>query len=421
MRLALASLGLAAALALAACALDDESADTAPGAASRAGEHEAAAAPAAAPATAPSPAPPPAATPPPPASPPASAPADADSTSTLSVFRRMVDSIAALAKPTDDNAPPANSSAAGITGANATASSGASADAAATDAKPDTGSALAALPPPAVAPPVGSPPINPSGVMPPSVAGPRAAGKPDAKICADVTADGPAREVDLQAVRRLLQGTDFKRGSFETNAAYRARVIVKLEAVQALAIEQTGRAELVFSLPIPPYRVSYDAAARALWIGSDLGLLQVGSAIGMSDFVVVSTSERQIGHHREMIAYGARRVPSGEREVTRVAGDELGVIVPGSSATGWPAKFERLKVPMPPAEAADRSGLAVLFVARLQEPIFVTGEFIQEPKLDEPVEKHLSVDAIKVAIDCAAIYDRRTGRLIHPLIPAGGG
>ncbi len=68
--------------------------------------------------------------------------------------------------------------------------------------------------------------------------------------------------------------------------------------------------------------------------------------------------------------------------------------------------------------AAAKNSLAVLFVARLQEPYFTTGEFIQEAKLDELVEKRLTVEAIRVAIDCAALYDRRSGRLIRTLIPA---
>lgn len=391
MRFPLAFASLAAMLALAACTTDDDPAADAPSSPGRAATAAASTAPAA---------------PPPAAAPTATADASADggdAPSAVSVFRRMVESIAALAKqPADDTTtetpqPPAQ-------GPSPSASPPASAPAAA--AAP----ALAALPPPAMAPPV----------APPPVVSPRASAGPSAAACADVTADGPAKEVDLQAVRRLLEGTDFQRGSFETNASYRARVIVKLEAVQALAIEQTGRAELVFSVPIPQYRLRYDAVAHALWIGSELGLLPVGSAIGMNDFVVVSTSEREIGHHRDTISYGVRQVPGVEREVTRVAGDELGVQVAGSSATGWPAKFERLSVPMTPAEAADRSGLAVLFVAHLQEPIFVTGEYVQEPKLDDPVEKHLTVQAIKIAVDCAAIYDRKTGRLIHPLIPAGG-
>ncbi|HUA55893.1 MAG TPA: hypothetical protein VMB81_27150 [Candidatus Sulfotelmatobacter sp.] len=393
MRSPLAFASLAAMLALAACTTDDDPAANPPSTPGRAATAAASTAPAA---------------PPPAAAPIATADASADGAdapSAVSVFRRMVESIAALAKqPADDTTaetpqPPAQ-------GTSASASPPASASAPAAAAAP----ALAALPPPAAAPPVVAPPV----------VSPRASAKPSAAACADVTADGPAKEVDLQAVRRLLEGTDFQRGSFETNASYRARVIVKLEAVQALAIEQTGRAELVFSVPIPQYRLRYDTAAHALLIGSDLGLLPVGSAIGMNDFVVVSTSEREIGHHRDTISYGVRQMPGVEREVTRVAGDELGVQVAGGSATGWPAKFERLSVPMTPAEAADRSGLAVLFVAHLQEPIFVTGEYVQEPKLDDPVEKHLTVQAIRIAVDCAAIYDRKTGRLIHPLIPAGG-
>jgi len=148
-------------------------------------------------------------------------------------------------------------------------------------------------------------------------------------------------------------------------------------------------------------------------------LLRGGSAIGMGgDFIVVATAERELGSHLATIAYGARQAPGVEREVKRIVGDQLGLIMPGGSSMGWPSNFQRVAVPMTADEAAAAKGtLAVLFVARLQEPYFVTGEFIQEAKLDEPVEKRLTVEAIRVAIDCVALYDRRNGRLIRPLTP----
>jgi hypothetical protein len=163
--------------------------------------------------------------------------------------------------------------------------------------------------------------------------------------------------------------------------------------------------------------VTYDADRQELWVGSDLGLLPGGSAIGMGDFIQVKSTEREIGRHRSTIAYGARRGPGVEREVARIAGDQLGVIVQGSSSIGWPSNFERLRIPMPPVEGQQaRQSLGVLFVARLQEPYFATGEFIQEAKLDDLVEKRLTVEAIRIVIDCAAVYDRRTGRLIREIV-----
>jgi hypothetical protein len=317
-----------------------------------------------------------------------------------SLLQRMVESITAMASPAE-------------TGAAADRADPPAAAPALAVAAPATAQLPPALPAPertmvALAPP-------------PAAPEPRAGPRPTAAACADVTADGPAKEVELDAVRRTLRGGDYRRGSFETNAAYRARLFVKLEAVGALVAAQTGRAELVFSLPIPDYRLSYDADARELWIGSELGLLRGGSAIGMGDFILVSAAERRIGSHLSTIAYGTRRVAAVEREVARVVGDQLGVIVPGGSSIGWPANFARLRVAMTPAEAAAAKGaLAVLFVARLQEPYLVTGEFIQEAKLDDPVEKRLTVEAIKVAIDCAALYDRKTGRVLRTLVPAGG-
>lgn len=283
-------------------------------------------------------------------------------------------------------------------------------------------SAAAAAPTPT--PPVPQPEPPPAAraplaaVAPPSPPAPAAPAAPEPEsACAAVTVAGPAREVALEGVRQALRGVDYRRGSFETNDSYRARIIPKLEAVEALAVAQSGRHDLVFSLPIPAYRLSYDAAAHELAIGSDLGLLRAGSAIGMSDFVVVSSSERQIGTHLGTIAYGTRA--SGQREVSRVTGDQLGVIVPGTSAGGWPANFTRLRVRMTPTEAAGaKDSLAVLFVAHLDAPYFFTGQFVQEPKLNDPVEKRLSVDAIKVGIDCAAIYDRRSGRVIRQILPA---
>ncbi|MBI3514374.1 MAG: hypothetical protein HY060_09970 [Proteobacteria bacterium] len=283
-------------------------------------------------------------------------------------------------------------------------------------------------PPPAEAPPPSAqapaPPREVAALAPPAPArpspGPPFAGpaRPNAAACADVTAEGPTKEIDLDTVRRLLRGGDYRRGAFETNAAYRARVLAKLEGVEALAIEQTGRTDLVFSLPIAPYRMNYDADAKELWIGSELGLLRGGSAIGMGDFIVVATAERELGSHLATIAYGVRQAPGVEREVKRVIGDQLGLIMPGGSSMGWPSNFQRVQAPMTADEAAAaKDSMAVLFVARLQEPYFATGEFIQEAKLDEPVEKRLTVEAIKVAIDCAAIYDRRSGRLIRALAP----
>lgn len=255
-------------------------------------------------------------------------------------------------------------------------------------------------------------------VAPPT---PHRAPRPDAALCADVTAGGSAKEVDLERVRQALDGGDYRRGSFETNAAYRSRIATKLEAVTALTVAATGRADLVFSLPIPDYRLTYDDEARELWIGSDLGLLRSGSAIGMGDFIVVSVAERQIGRHLSTISYGMRRGAGVEREVARVVGNQLGLIVPGGSSLGWPANFQRLGVPMTPVEAnAAKGAIAVLFVAHLQEPYFLTGRYVQEAKPDDPVEKRLDVAALKIAIDCAALYDRKSGRLLKTLVPAGG-
>ena len=261
----------------------------------------------------------------------------------------------------------------------------------------------------AAVPSVTAPPAPPASTAPASTT-----------ACADVTAAGPAREIDLDAVRQLLRGVDYRRGSLETNAAYRNRVITHLDSVATLATERTGRPALVFSLPIPAYRLNYDAERQTLWVGSDLGLLPGGSAIGMGDFILVKSTERQIGRHQSTIAYGARRGPGVEREVTRIAGDQLGISVAGGSSLGWPTSFERLRIPMAPAEGQQaRQSLAVLFVAHLQEPYFVTGEFIQEAKIDDLVEKRLTVEAIRIAIDCAAVYDRHTGRVIRQLVPPG--
>jgi hypothetical protein len=296
--------------------------------------------------------------------------------------------------------------------------------AASTDGAPaaaDDAPAPAAAAPPEAAPPQ---PAPPQPVPPPAVPSsiPPAAPAPAPRsesACAAVTASGPAREVALDGVRRALRGIDYRRGSFETNDGYRARILPKLEAVEALAVAQTGAPHLVFSLPIPAYRLAYDPVAHELAIGSDLGLLRAGSAIGMGDFVLVSSTERQVGSHLGTIAYGARTAPGVQREVSRIAGDQLGVIVPGTLAGGWPASFARLYVRMTPAEAAAaKDALAVLFVARLEPPFFVTGEFVQEAKPSEPVEKRLAVEAIKVAIDCAAVYDRRSGRLLRQIMPA---
>jgi hypothetical protein len=331
--------------------------------------------------------------------------ADAEPVDALALFKRMFGALGGSAPPAEPAAaapaPPAPAPVATLKTEDAGA-------AVPPPSSPPPGREIAALAPPGP----GRPP------PPPPLAGPA---RPNPAACADVTADGPAKEVDLDKVRVLLRGVDYRRGAFETNASYRGRLIAKLENVEDLAIEQTGRADLVFSLPIAAYRLNYDADAKELWVGSDLGLLRGGSAIGMGDFILVSSAERRVGTHVGVIAYGASHVPGVRREVTRITGDQLGLILPGGTAMGWPANFQRLHVPMSPAEAARAQGaLAVLFVGRLQEPYFVTGEFLQEAKLDEPVEKRLAVEAIKLSIDCAALYDRRSGRLIQPLVPPPG-
>jgi len=279
-------------------------------------------------------------------------------------------------------------------------------------ANPAPAAETAAAPPAAAAPP---PAVAPE----PASAPPPAAPAPPGAACQAVTADGPAREIDLDAVRRTLRGSDFRRGSFETMHSYRARILPKLEAVEALAQAQSGRPDLVFSVPIPAYRMRYDTEAHELGIGSDLGLLRSGSAIGMGDFVLVSSSERQIGSQLDTVGYGAKAAAAPKQEIARIRGDQLGVILPGGNASGWPGTFTRVRVRMTPAEAAAaRESLAVLFVARLQEPYFATGEFLQEPRPGDPVDKRLLVEALKVAVDCAAIYDRRTGKLIRQILPA---
>jgi hypothetical protein len=291
----------------------------------------------------------------------------------------------------------------------------AAAPAAVAESRPDV---LSGEPPPTTPPP--SEPAR-AELAPPRVPAQAAPPRPPGAACAELSAAGPAREIDLDAVRRILRGGDYRRGSFETNGAYRARVLAKLELVESLEIEQTGRPALVFSLPIPAYRLTYDATTHELWIGSELGLLRGGSAIGMGDFILVSSSERQVGRHLDTIAYGARGGPGFQQEVAKITGDQLGIMLPGGSSMGWPSNFPRLRVPMTPSDAdAAKQAFAVLFVGHLQEPFFVTGEFIQEPKMGDPVEKHLTVEALKIAVDCAAIYDRRSGRLIRQILPTVG-
>jgi hypothetical protein len=288
---------------------------------------------------------------------------------------------------------------------------------------PAAETAAAPAPSPTVAPPAPPPAVAPAAPDPSQAVAPAAdvapPPAPPGAACDAVTADGPAREIDLDAVRRTLRGSDFRRGSFETVHSYRARILPKLEAVEALAQAQSGRSDLVFSVPIPAYRTSYNAETRELGIGSDLGLLRSGSAIGMGDFVLVSSSEHQIGSQLDTVGYGAKAAAAPKQEVARIRGDQLGVILPGGNASGWPGTFARVRVRMTPAEAAAaRESLAVLFVAHLQEPYFATGEFLQEPRPGDPVDKRLLVEALKVAVDCAAIYDRRTGKLIRQILPA---
>jgi hypothetical protein len=299
------------------------------------------------------------------------------------------------------------------------ASQDAATDAAPSAPPPASGSAEPrAAEPTAELAPAAAPPAAPIRSEPPA---PPVALRPASAACAELSADGPAREIDLDAVRRILRGVDYRRGSFESNSAYRMRTVAKLETVEALEIEQTGRPALVFSLPIPAYRLTYDAAAHELWIGSELGLLRGGSAIGMRDFILVSSSERQVGSHLATVAYGAHGGPGIQQEVAKITGDQLGIILPGGTSMGWPANYARLHVPMTPSEAAAaKQAFAVLFVGHLQEPYLITGEFIQEPKLGDPVDKHLTVEALRIAVDCAAIYDRSSGRLIRPILPAGG-
>jgi hypothetical protein len=305
------------------------------------------------------------------------------------------------------------------------ADSGPSADTAGTTAPPAGGVAEVRPASPSAgsspAAPPQSAPVQTALAPPPASAPPAIAPRPASAACAELSANGPAREVDLDAVRRALRGTDYRRGPAESNNAYRSRLLAKLAAVEALVVEQTGRPDLVFSLPIPAYRLTYDGDRHELWVGSELGLLRGGSAIGMGDFILVSSSERQVGSHLATIAYGARGGPGIQQEVAKITGDQLGIILPGGSSMGWPTNYARFHVPMTPGEAAAaKQAFAVLFVGHLQEPYFITGEFIQEPKLGDPVDKHLTVEALKIAVDCAAVYDRRSGRLIRQILPAAG-
>ncbi len=277
-----------------------------------------------------------------------------------------------------------------------------------------------ASPPPsttAAAEPAPPPPVMAQAAPLPAATAPAPSPPPPrgGAACAMVTENGPAREIDLDRVRTLLRGGDYRRGTFETNAGYRTRIGAKLEAIEALAVERTGHNDLVFSLPIPAYRLTYDADAHELWIGSELGLLRGGSAIGMGDFILVSSlgapDRPSCQHHRLRLARHAGAHPGGVEDHRRPARhraarrlvDRLAVELRAAACAETPNEA-----------AAAKQALAVLFVGHLLEPYFITGEFIQEPKRDDPVEKRLTVEALKLQVDCAAIYDRRSGRLIRP-------
>lgn len=212
------------------------------------------------------------------------------------------------------------------------------------------------------------------------------------------------KTVDIQKIADIFRTGEFKKREFETTAEYSKRTAVKVSEANQL-IAQSGASGLIFGVRLSDDHLKYDADRSILKMGNFTGgVLQRNS----SGNVIISSSEITTGNYEASNAFGAR-IP-----VSIKVGSQLEV----TNVKSFMAQVNTkpLDVPLTREEARDsKQHIGIAFSAKLKSPYFSTGQSHLNPKMDFPYDYTMKTETIYTDLNCAAVYNASTGRIILPV------
>jgi len=125
----------------------------------------------------------------------------------------------------------------------------------------------------------------------------------------------------------------------------------------------------------------------------------------------------KLGHGHGQWPYIGENAFGAKRQISRMEQHELVVTAPASAGSvWWPNGFKgySFNVPLPEAKRT-KENLTVLLAARLTDPYLESEHAHVQATIDAPYDVYRRKEIIHTWVDCAAIYDRLTGRVIPEL------
>jgi hypothetical protein len=209
------------------------------------------------------------------------------------------------------------------------------------------------------------------------------------------------KPVDLRLLSDHFQKTNMKKGEFETTAEQSKRIAPAVDEMNKI-IQQYGRSELLFSLPISAEDVKYDADSSLLTISNFMSVLPRDLT---TDALIFSYASAETGTFIGTNAFGARK------EITRYNVHELLVTAPKRTLEQTVGrKAIELKLPRDEAKRM-RDDLRFLILAKMKSPYFSTSNRKIEATFDRPREYNSTIDLLHADILCVALFDISTARL----------
>jgi len=229
-----------------------------------------------------------------------------------------------------------------------------------------------------------------------------------------------ARAAPIPEILRWLQAARLRRKEFETSAEHSARTGPALAAIQSRLEQRQGTTLIMLQRRLPETFVRYNADNQRFnfatpGLGFDFVRTQTVRTPQATAYRTITNDPNIVwtGSYVGSNAFGATRtVHSGERESWGLAFD------PGASLTGsWPVHGYQISVPVPrEAAPATKNNLALMIAGDLTAPYYVDHDFYRGPTLDHPTELMSLSRLVVVQFRCAAIIDRRNGKILQFLV-----
>lgn len=233
--------------------------------------------------------------------------------------------------------------------------------------------------------------------------------------CASLEPDAQIKEVNINDIASALHGGDFDKKEFETTADYERRLSGRLEKTRQLIRKATGTDRVVFSVPLAGDLIKYNADTGLMIIGHEYSGLLRTTHTSAGDMIVTKSSRKTAGTYIGENAFGVKK------RIERILGYNIGINAPEGSSLGWPSSFgansfKPIHIYVPRDEARPtKDALSVLFIGQMKAPYLKQGTDRYTPKIDAPYDQTIASQAVQIEFDCAAIYNRATGKVIQSL------